>query len=398
MPSARNSGLGQVKFHSSSLLQANLTGEVYVKRLVFVQGQCWHWKCYGKAATGYSEEMTIRIGLIGGGNISETHARAARAIPGVEVAAIFGTNAEKVGRLCREHGGTPYSDLEEFLSHRPMEIVAIGSPSGLHAGQGIAAARHGLHVLTEKPIDISAERADALIAETKKAGVKLGVFFQDRCKPDIVRVKSAVDSGMLGRPILADARVKWYRPPDYYSNSRWRGTWALDGGGALINQAVHTLDLMLWIFGEVASVQAASKTALHNIEAEDTLTAMLQFVNGALGVLQATTSVFPGYPRRLELTGSEGTLIIEQDRLLAANLKNPTEDLVKGSPADSNPSSSSAVVSDARGHQAVLQDFLDAIRTGAEPRCDGKEGRRSLALVQAIYAACKSGERVRVTS
>jgi len=340
--------------------------------------------------------MTTNIGLIGGGNISETHARAARAISDVEVAAIFGTNAEKVGRLCREYGGTPYSDFEKFLSHRPMEIVAIGSPSGLHAEQGIAAARHGLHVLTEKPIDISVERAEALIAETKKMGVKLGVFFQDRYKLDILRVKLAVDSGTLGRPILADARVKWYRAPDYYANSRWRGTWALDGGGALINQAVHTLDLMTWIFGEVASVQASSKTALHAIEAEDTLIAMLQFANGALGVLQATTSVFPGYPRRLELTGTEGTFIIEQDRLLAADLKNPNDDLLRGSEADSNVSSSSPVVSDARGHQAVLQDFLDAIRTGAEPRCDGKEGRRSLALVQAIYAACKSGERVLV--
>lgn len=340
--------------------------------------------------------MTTHIGLIGGGNISQTHARAARGIPGVEIAAIFGTNGEKVGRLCCEYGGTPYSDLEKFLSHRPMEIVAIGSPSGLHAEQGIAAARHGLHVLTEKPIDISVERADALITETKKAGVKLGVFFQDRCKPDILRVKHAVDSGKLGRPILADARVKWYRPPDYYAKSRWRGTWALDGGGALINQAVHTLDLMAWIFGEVASVQGASKTALHDIEAEDTLTALLQFANGALGVLQATTSVFPGYPRRLELTGSEGTFIIEQDRLLAADLKNPTDDLREGSTADSNPSSSSPVVSDARGHQAVLEDFLLAVRTGAEPRCDGKEGRRSLALVQAIYAACKSGGRVLV--
>ena len=342
--------------------------------------------------------MTTYIGLIGGGNISETHARAARAIPGVEIAAIIGTNAEKVGRLCREYGGTPYSDFDKFLAHHPMELVAIGSPSGLHAEQGTAAARHGLHVLTEKPIDISLERADALIAETKKAGVKLGLFFQDRCKPDILRVKRAVDSGMLGWPILADARVKWYRPPDYYAKSHWRGTWALDGGGALINQAVHTLDLMLWIFGEVASVQAACKTALHDIEAEDTLTALLQFTNGALGVLQATTSAFPGYPRRLELTGSEGTLIIEQDRLFAADLKNPSDDLLKGAQADSNASSSSPVVSDAQGHQAVLEDFLNTIRTGTEPRCDGKEGRRSLALVQAIYAACRSGERVLVTS
>lgn len=338
--------------------------------------------------------MTTYIGLIGGGNISETHARAARAIPDVEIAAIFGTNAEKVDRLCSEYGGKSFCNFDEFLAHRPMELVAIGSPSGLHAEQGIAAARRGLHVLTEKPIDITLERADALIAETHKAHVQLGVFFQDRCKPDISSVKNSVDAGVLGNPILLDARVKWYRPPEYYSHSRWRGTSALDGGGALINQAVHTLDLMLWMFGGVKTVQATCKTALHAIEVEDTLIAMLEFANGALGVLQAATSVFPGYARRLELSGSEGTIIIEQDRLLAADLKNPSAELLKSSEADKNLSLSSPIVSDARGHQAVLEDFLRAIQTNTKPRCDGEEGRRSLAMVQAIYEACRTGERV----
>src|SRR5258706_4066302 len=220
--------------------------------------------------------MTTYIGLIGGGNITETHRRAARAVPGVEIAAIYGTNSEKVSRLTREYGGSPYSDFEQFLAHRPMDLVAIGSPSGLHAAQGIAAAQRGLHVLTEKPIDITTERADALIAATDKAGVKLGVFFQDRCKPDILRVKKAVDTGVLGRPILADARVKWFRPPDYYAKSRWRGTWALDGGGALINQAVHTVDLMLWLFGDVISGQATTKASLPAIEAEDNLVALFE--------------------------------------------------------------------------------------------------------------------------
>ena len=342
--------------------------------------------------------MTTYIGLIGAGNISETHARAARAMPGVEISAIYGNNPEKVNRLCREFGGKAYSSLEPFLAHRPMDLVAIGSPSGLHAEQGIAAARRGLHVLTEKPIDISIERADRLIAETDKAGVKLGVFFQDRCKPDIVRVKQAVAGGVLGKPILADARVKWYRPPEYYAKSRWRGTFALDGGGALINQAVHTLDLMQWFFGDVKSVQSACKTALHSIEAEDTLIATFEFTNGALGVLQATTSVFPGYPRRLELSGTQGTLIIEQDVLLAADLRNPPASLFKKSEADLNPSSSSPVVSDARGHQAVLMDFLEAIQKNTTPRCDGREGRRSLALVEAIYESCRTGVRVNLTT
>ncbi len=338
--------------------------------------------------------MPTYIGLIGGGNITETHARAAREVPGVEIAAIYGTNEEKVGRLCREHGGRSYSDFDQFLDHRPMDLVAIGSPSAIHGAQGIAAVRRGLHVLTEKPIATTTERADALISEADKAGVKLGVFFQDRCKPDILRVKKAVDAGVLGQPILADARVKWYRSPDYYAKSRWRGTWALDGGGALINQAVHTVDLMLWLFGNVVSVQASSKTALHTIEVEDTLIALLQFANGALGALQATTSVYPGYPRRLELSGSQGTLIIEQDRLLAADVRNPPEDLLHGGDTDLNRSADSPVVIDARGHQAVLEDFLQAIQSNTIPRCDGRDGRRSLALVEAIYAACRTRKQV----
>jgi UDP-N-acetyl-2-amino-2-deoxyglucuronate dehydrogenase len=339
--------------------------------------------------------MTAHIGLIGGGNITETHARAACALPEAQISAIFGTNAQKTGRLSRDFGGTPYSDFAQFLNHRPMDLVAIGSPSGLHAEQGIAAVRRGLHVLTEKPIDISTQRADALIAEADRAGVKLGVFFQDRCKPDIQRLKKAVEAGVLGRPILADARVKWFRSLDYYSGSRWRGTFALDGGGALINQAVHTVDLLLWLFGDVVSVQASSKAALHAIEVEDTLIAILEFASGALGVLQATTSVYPGYPRRLELTGSEGTAILEQDRLIAADLQTPSADLLQGKEADQNPSAFSPIVSDFRGHQFIFEDFLHAIRTNTKPCCDGREGRRSLALVETIYEACRTGERVR---
>jgi predicted dehydrogenase len=337
--------------------------------------------------------MTIHIGLVGGGNISQTHARAAAAIPRVEIAAVYGTNQEKIERLCAEFEATPYSDFERFLAHRPMDFVAIGSPSGLHAEQGIAAARHGLHVLTEKPLDISTARADALIAATAKAEVKLGVFFQDRFKADLIKVKEWMDKGVLGKLILADGRVKWFRPASYYGDSRWRGTLPLDGGGALINQAIHTVDLLLWYCGEVSAVQAARRTALHNIEAEDTLVAALEFKNGAIGTLQATTSVYPGYPRRVELTGSEGTVIIEHDRLLAADLREPPKDF-GGTGNDQNLSASSPTVSDVRGHQAVLTDFIHAIETNATPRCSGTDARASVALVEAIYAACASGKRI----
>src|SRR6202011_2325434 len=168
--------------------------------------------------------MPFHIGLIGGGNITETHARAARAVSGVSVSATYGTNAANVERLCREYGGLPFQDFEAFLAHRPMDLVMIGSPSGLHAAEGIAAAELGLHVLTEKPIDITTARADALIQATKQSQVKLGGIFQDRVKPDIQRLKRWIDEGMLGKLLFVDARVKWYRPPEYYGNSKWRGT------------------------------------------------------------------------------------------------------------------------------------------------------------------------------
>jgi UDP-N-acetyl-2-amino-2-deoxyglucuronate dehydrogenase len=327
--------------------------------------------------------MTTHIGLIGGGNISDTHARAARAIPGVEIAAIYGTNADKTARLCREHGGTAYQKFDAFLNHRPMDLVIIGSPSGLHAEQGIAAARHGLHVLTEKPIETARE-----------SGVQLGVIFQDRMKPHIRQLKSWIEQGLLGKVLFVDARVKWYRPPEYYANSQWRGTLALDGGGALINQGVHTIDLLLWLLGDVVRVQARTATLLHKIEAEDTAVATLEFASGALGIFHATTAAYPGYPRRVEISGPEGTVILEHDRIIAADLRNAPAAVTETSPPDENKSASSAAVSDFRGHQAALEDFLGAIQDKRASACDGVEGRRSIALVESIYRATKTSDRI----
>lgn len=337
------------------------------------------------------QAMTIHVGLIGGGNISGTHARACCAIPGVDVSAIYGINAEKVALLSREHNAKPYQDFDTFLAHRPMELVIIGSPSGLHATQGVAAAQRGLHVLTEKPIEISTARADELIDAARQAGIKLGVIFQDRMKPDIRRLKQWIEQGVLGKPVLIDARVKWHRPPEYYKDSKWRGTLALDGGGALINQGVHTVDLLLWLLGDVARLQARTATALHKIEAEDTVAAILEFANGALGALQATTAAYPGYARRVEISGTEGTVILEHDRIVAVDLRTPPPDWPQESDRDENRSASSAAVTDFRGHQAVIEDFLQAIKSNAVPACDGSQGRRSIALIEAIYrAAAKS--------
>jgi UDP-N-acetyl-2-amino-2-deoxyglucuronate dehydrogenase len=333
--------------------------------------------------------MPINIGLIGGGNITETHARAARAIPSAKIAAIYGTNAASVERLRREHGGHSYHDFEAFLAHRPMDLVIIGSPSGLHAKEGIEAAKRGLHVLTEKPIDITTTRADALIEAAKQNHVKLGVIFQDRVKPDIQRLKRWIDDGVLGKVLFVDARVKWYRPREYYGNSKWRGTVDLDGGGALMNQGVHTVDLLLWLLGDVIRVQARTATVLHSIQSEDTAAAILEFASGALGTLQATTAAYPGYPRRVEITGSQGTVILEHDRIAAADLRVRPPDFGSDAPVDTNPSASSAAVTDFRGHQAILEDFLRAIELNGTPLCDGPQGRKSVALIEAIYGAAR---------
>ena len=337
----------------------------------------------------------MRIGILGGGNISGTHARAAAAIPGVELVAFYGGNRERTAKLAEPYGAAVYDTLEQFLDHEPMDVVAIGSPSGLHADQGIAAAGRGLHVLVEKPLDITTGRADELIAACDRAGVQLGVFFQDRLRPAVVDLKRMIDSGELGKPVMIAGRVRWYRPPEYYSGSRWRGTWKLDGGGALMNQSIHTVDLVQWMFGPIARVSAAVATRVHDIEVEDTAAAVIQFTSGAIGTFEAGTSLYPGYPRRIEVTGSNGTVVLEDDKLVRVDLRSHAASAAAAAPSAAPPeNASSPVVSDASAHQRVIEDFIDAIRSNRVPATDGREGRRSVELVQAIYTAARTGQPV----
>jgi len=353
----------------------------------------------------------MNIGILGSGNISGTHARAASAIPGVAVAAVYGRNPERVQRLASEHGARACTDLDEFLQHRPMDIVAIGTPSGLHATHGIAAVERGLHVIVEKPIDVTVARATALVAAADARHVKLGVIFQDRFAPGVRALKRLVDDGTLGRPVLVSARVKWFRPPEYYAASSWRGTRALDGGGALMNQGVHTVDLLLWLLGPVRRVFARTAAALHEIEVEDTAVAVLEFESGALATLEATTAAFPGYPRRIELSGTNGTAIIEDDRLIGADIRSgpagPNGPALQEArrpgpfqPGESTPpiNVSSPVVADVSGHRSVIEDFIQAIADDRPPGCDGREGIRSVALVEAIYDSARRGVAVEMSS
>jgi predicted dehydrogenase len=332
--------------------------------------------------------LALRVGFTGGGGITATHALAAREA-GLEIVGFSGRNLEKNAALASEHGGRGFATLEEMLAEATPDFVVIGSPSGLHADEGIAAASRGVHVLVEKPIDVSTQRADALIAAAREAGVRLGVLFQSRLEPGLVRLKEALDGGAIGRPLLASARVKWHRPPEYYTGAPWRGTLALDGGAALVNQGIHTADLLLWLLGPVAHVRAVTRTAIHDIEGEDVALALLEFESGAVATLEATTCAWPGYPRRVEISGTEGTVTVEGDDVVAADLRSPRPGLV-GSTEPTTGGASSPRLASALPHRRMIEDFAEAIREGRAPACDGEEGRRSLALVEAIYAAARA--------
>jgi predicted dehydrogenase len=328
--------------------------------------------------------VALQVGFTGCGNITDTHARAAREA-GLGIAAFHGKDEAKAEALAARYGGRAFARYQDFLAHRPMDLVVIGSPSALHAEQGIAAARAGLHVLTEKPIDVTLAQGEALVAAAERAGVRLGVLFQDRLKPELVRLHEFVSQGGLGRVMLASARVKWHRPPEYYSASRWRGRTALDGGAALINQGVHTVDLLLWLLGDVTRVKGLAATKLHAIESEDVALALFEFASGAAATFEATTAAWPGYPRRVEISGTEGTLVVEGDLVTAADLRQPAPAGLVSAGSEGAASASSATVADATPHRRMIEDFARAIETGSRPACDGREGLRSLAVVEAVY-------------
>jgi predicted dehydrogenase len=338
----------------------------------------------------------LRVGILGTGSISASHARAAGGAEGVEVASVYGRSIEKAREIATEHDARAYDDLDAFLGDAGIDAVLVGSPSGMHGEHGIAAARAGKHVLMEKPVEITPERAEVLIRAADEAGVRLGVFFQGRTAPETAWLKRLVDSGQLGRPFLAAGQVRWWRPPEYYGGPRRRGTWALEGGGALMSQAIHTLDIMLWLLGDVARVNGHAVNAVHDIEVEDTVVATLEFESGAVATFEASTAAYPGYPRRVELTGSEGTVVLENDRVTRTDLRSPPTEPLPREDADTTPSASSPLVSDVRAHRRMIEDFAIAVCTGGPLLCDGRDAARSVIVVDAVYRSSRAGEAIRL--
>jgi UDP-N-acetyl-2-amino-2-deoxyglucuronate dehydrogenase len=349
------------------------------------------------------------FGIVGAGVISSVHAEAIASIPDARLVAVTDVEAERAKSLAAMHECGAEPDLSALLARDDVDVVSVCVPSGLHAEVGIRAAAAGKHLVVEKPVDVSLEAADRLIGAVRAAGVRLTVISQHRFDRGLVELRRLLDEGQLGRLVLGEASTKWYRSQDYYDSAAWRGTWALDGG-SLMNQGIHYLDLLLWCMGPVAEVTAQFSTQTHQMEAEDAALAVLRFASGAVGTVVASTAVFPGFAQRLEISGTSGTVVVEDGEITRCELS--ASAAASGPSESSEPSESSGLAGLARpagrasaaatptgldiaSHAAQISDLLDAIQEGHEPSVTGEDGRAALEIVCAVYESARQGRPVR---
>ena len=346
--------------------------------------------------------MALGFGIIGCGMIAKFHARAIADIKGAKLVGCFNRTIDKANALAAEFGGQATDNLDEMLARPDIDIVTICTPSGAHMEPAIAAAKAGKHVIVEKPLDVTLKRCDAMIDACAKAGVKLGTIFPSRFHKSSQLLKKAVDEGRFGQLTLGDAYVKWYRTQAYYDSGAWRGTWKLDGGGALMNQAIHSVDLLQWLMGPVVEVSAYTNTLAHErIEVEDVATATLRFANGALGVIEATTAAFPGSLKKIELSGSQGMAVLEEESIIKWQFAKMTKRDQQLLDEMQNRTKTGGGAADpaAIGHQAhaeLFREFIKAVKDKKNPNLDGSEGRRSVELILAIYKSAKTGKSVKL--
>jgi UDP-N-acetyl-2-amino-2-deoxyglucuronate dehydrogenase len=340
------------------------------------------------------------FGIVGAGVISLTHADAIASLPDARLVAVTDVEAERAKSLAGSHGCAAEPDLDALLARDDVDVVSVCVPSGLHAEVGVRAAAAGKHLVVEKPVDVSLEAADRLISAARAAGVVMTVISQHRFDQGLIELRRLLDDGRLGRLVLGEASTKWYRSQDYYDSAAWRGTWALDGG-SLMNQGIHYLDLLLWTMGPVAEVTALFSTQTHRIEAEDAALAVLRFRSGAVGTVVASTAVFPGFAQRLEISGTGGTVVIEDGEIVRRELSaGSAEPGQRGSLTESGGARPAAAATpaglDIASHAAQIRDLLDATDEGREPSVTGEDGRAALEVVCAVYESARDARTVRL--
>lgn len=326
----------------------------------------------------------LGFAVVGSGMIAGTHLAALREIPDVRILGAWSRSPEKTQRFSAQHQIRGYRSYDELLGDAEVQAVIICLPSGHHAEYGQGAAVAGKHVIVEKPIDVTVVKARALIEACRRNNRKLSVIFQNRFTPASRKLRNALDEGRLGPLILGDAYVKWYRSPAYYSSNPWRGTKAIDGGGALINQAIHTIDLLQWMMGGVKRVSGLVRTSIHAIESEDLGVAAVEFANGAVGVIEGSTAIHPGFKERIEIHGQRGSVVLDGGNITAWKVEGCNEADYVDAQRISYGSSSSPAISHVN-HKAQLEDIIASIQQNTEPLVNGEEGLKALQIVLGIY-------------
>lgn len=333
----------------------------------------------------------MRVGIVGTGAIARLHARAYKSI-GFSVRAVVDVNETAARAFVAEHGGEILPDVDALCRHPEVDYVDVCTLPSIRLAIVELCAKYRKHVQVQKPVATSVDEAKRMVALAADAGIVFGVVSQHRFDESSQFLEGAIKAGRLGRLLQCDAYVKWYRSDDYYSRPG-KGTWSIEGGGALINQAVHQIDLLRWLVGPVSEVWGTWQLgAAHEIESEDVLSAVLRYANGASGVVQASTAIWPGYPERIELHGTRGTAIVTGDRLTTWDVQNDHGGTPPISDAAASGASDPMAIS-LEPFERQFRDFANAIRTGRAPAVSGQDGLLALEIVDAIYQACRTGER-----
>jgi predicted dehydrogenase len=339
---------------------------------------------------------TLQFGLVGCGRVAPRHVQSLRELEGARLAAVADIKASRAQRFANEYGAEPYTDYRDLLDRPDLDVITISTPSGLHAQMAIDAMQAGKHVIVEKPMALSLEDAGRMIAVSEATGRKLCVVLQNRYNPPMQELRAVVDSGRLGRLLLGNATVRWYRPQEYYEDE-WHGTWAMDGG-ALMNQSIHHIDALQWLMGAPESVFAYSATLAHRMEAEDIGVASIRFRSGALGAVEGSTVTYPeNMEGSVAIFGEYGSLKVGGTALnrkviwkIRDALEHEREAIVRD---EVDPPSVYG-----QSHKAVTADMIGAIREDRQPQTHGREGRKSLALVLAMYESARAGVPVSVAA
>lgn len=345
----------------------------------------------------------IRFGIIGTGVIGPTHAKAIRSLPDAELVAVADIIPERAYKMADTYGIRAYTDIQSMLDKEQLDVITICTPSGLHGEHACMAMRSGRHVVIEKPMEIRLETMDEILRVQAECQVKLTVISQHRFDPASQQVHQLLQEQACGRLVMGNALVPWWRSQGYYDSGAWRGTWQFDGGGVLMNQSIHSIDVLQWLMGRVKSIYAYTDTLVHRMETEDVVVAVLRFANGALGTIAATTGAYPGTGTRIEAYGDKGTAIIEADELGYLHLARDDKEAVgdygsggkaaKAEKAEASAASNPAALS-LNSHALQFADMIRAIREDGTPLVDGEAARHSVEIILAVYESARTGKEV----